>query len=144
MKATGTSFNLGGEADSTNISKDELRDALLRIIGMKKMGYSVINTMEYLLDAARYLDGKSSHPCMGGKRFVYVDWNLDAYPCMSKGKPVNLWKYDFAKAPGKCNDCMLQCFREPSVLFSQSIRTVIKELPFMALMGANRIKTLLK
>jgi hypothetical protein len=39
---------------------------------------------------------------------------------------------------------MLQCFREPSVLFSESIRTVVKELPFIALMGANRIKTLLK
>ena len=141
-----TSFKLGGEA--AEISKDEMRKALFRIIKMKKHGYNVLNTLEFLMDMVRYLDGENKYSCLGGERLIYIDWNLDVFPCMFTGKPTKLDRYDFGKARNKrCNKCMIQCFREPSMLMQKETETtkiMIKELPFMSVTAFKGMKTILK
>jgi MoaA/NifB/PqqE/SkfB family radical SAM enzyme len=144
-----TSFKLGGENDSVDLSKEEIRAALLRIMRLKKKGYPIANTLEYMKDMIRYLEGKNYYTCSGGRNMLYVDWNLNVFPCMCKGSPVNIADYDFKRSDGKCNECMIQCFREPSVLFfgggrSRALRMGLLEVPFMANLGLKRIKTLVK
>jgi len=143
-----TSFRLGGNGKSVEISKNDMRSVLFRIIELKKHGYNIINSLEYLRDTIRYLDKENIYGCFGGTKLFYMDWNLDVYPCMFKGKPINIAEYNFNGNNGKeCNKCMIQCFREPSTLLSSQIQTskiFIKESPFLFLMGMKRAKTLFK
>ena len=143
-----TSFRLGNNGNSINLNSDEMKNALLRIIKLKKQGYNIINSLEYLRDTIRYLDKENRYDCFGGTKLFYIDWNLNVYPCMCKGKPVNIDKYNFNNSNYKeCNKCMIQCFREPSTLLSNQIeasKIFIKEFPFLLLMCMERVKTLLK
>ena len=108
-----TSYSLGGAcADLTN---DELKDAILEIIRLKKNGFNIINNMTFLEETIRFLNGKTKYYCLGGYKIFYLDWNLNFYPCMFKGKPVNLNNMSFDFKNEKCNKCLLQCFREPSL-----------------------------
>ena len=115
-----TSYSLGGAcADLTN---DELKDAILEIIRLKKNGFNIINNMTFLEETIRFLNGKTKYYCLGGYKIFYLDWNLNFYPCMFKGKPVNLNNMSFDFKNEKCNKCLLQCFREPSLfLLSRSL-----------------------
>lgn len=145
----GTSFHLGGNKKSVSISKNEMRDALLRIIRLKKQGYNIVNNFEYLIDTIKYFDGKNKYNCLGGIKLFYVDWNLNIYPCMSKGKPINIYNYDFNDSKNKnCNDCMLQCFREPSTFLEtrdSAAKIFLKEAPFfLSSTILKRMKVLLK
>jgi MoaA/NifB/PqqE/SkfB family radical SAM enzyme len=142
-----TTFRLGNNGDSIDLNKDELKDVLFRIIRLKKQGYNIINSLEYLMDSVRYLGKKNIYKCLGGNKIFYVDWNLNVYPCMCKGKPVKIDRYDFDKAGNECNDCMIQCFREPSILLFKRVETTkifMKEFPFLLLLGMKRAKTLLR
>jgi hypothetical protein len=91
----------------------------------------------------RYLDGKSKYECLGGSKIIYIDWNLNVFPCMCKGKPVSIDKYSFRN--GKtCNQCMIQCFREPSIFLmsKRGAKAMLRELPYLPLMAFKRMKTL--
>ena len=87
----------------------------LEIIRLKKNGFDIINNMAFLEEALCFLNGNAKYHCLGGYKIFYLDWNLDIYPCMFKGLPVkiNNIKFDFDNV--KCNECLLQCFREPSL-----------------------------
>ena len=142
-----TSFKLGGNKSSIDLSKDELKDTLLRIIKMKKRGHNIVNSLTYLFDTAKYLDGRNEHMCYGGSKLFYVDWNLNVYPCMCKGKPKRIDDYDFGTNGARCNNCLIQCFREPSILLQRRIKATeieAKELPFSVLLGIKRFKTIVR
>jgi len=49
---------------------------------------------------------------------VYVDWLGDVYPCFLKEKLFNALNGDIPKflKDVRCNDCLINCFREPSIL----------------------------
>jgi len=142
-----TTFHLGDNGESVAISNDDMKNALFRIKELKKQGYNIINSLSYLNDTIRYLEKKNRYNCFGGTKLFYIDWNLNVYPCMCKGKPLSIDDYNFSKIDYKeCNKCMIQCFREPSTLLSNQIETskiFIKELPFLLVMGMKRAKTLL-
>lgn len=108
-----TSYSLGG--DCANFTDDELKDAILEIIRLKKNGFDVINNMTFLKEALRFLGGKAKYYCLGGYKLFYLDWNLDFFPCMFKGNQVVMNNVNFDFKNEKCNECLLQCFREPSL-----------------------------
>lgn len=140
-----TSFKLGGNKSSVSLSKDEMRNVLLRIIRMKKRGHNIVNNLTYLFDTIKYLDGKNRYECFGGSKLLYIDWNLNVYPCMCKGKATDIDDYDFSNGGKKCNKCLIQCFREPSIILEDRIKAskvMIKEIPFLAMMGMKRLKTI--
>lgn len=142
-----TSFKLGGNKSSVSLTKDEIRDVLIRIIKMKKRGHNIVNSLTYLFDTVNYLDGNNKHMCYGGSKLFYIDWNLNVYPCMCKGSPESIDDYDFGIAGAKCNKCLIQCFREPSILLQRRIKTTeiaAKELPFTVMMGFKRFKTIVR
>jgi MoaA/NifB/PqqE/SkfB family radical SAM enzyme len=146
MSISKTSFKLGSDNDSTNLSKEEMKGVLKKIIQLKKKGYNIINSFDFLLDMVRYINGNNKYKCLGGSRLIYIDWNLMVFPCMCKGEPIGIDDYDF-KAAKDCNECMIQCFREPSMLLLSRRKTakiILKELPFLPLMALKRIKTIMK
>jgi MoaA/NifB/PqqE/SkfB family radical SAM enzyme len=128
---SGTSFSLGG--DCVNLTKEELRDVMLGIIAMKREGFNIINNMSYLRDVIRSLDGKSKYPCLGGGKIMYLDWDLNLYPCMSKGRPVKIGDADLSKVSKPCIECDIQCFREPSMVMvsrRMALLMLIKDFPY--------------
>jgi MoaA/NifB/PqqE/SkfB family radical SAM enzyme len=125
-----TSFSLGNE--SVDFEKDELKEIILKVIRLKKRGYKIINNIVFLEEALNFLDGKNKYYCLGGYKIFYLDWNLDLYPCMFKGKPTNFNETNFKFEKSRCNECLLQCFREPSLfLLSRylSFKLFIQQLP---------------
>jgi len=111
--ATNTSYSLGDSCvDFTN---DELRDIILEVIRLKKKGFSIINNITFLEDTIRFLDGRVKYYCLGGYKIFYLDWNLNFYPCMFKGEPKKMDNVNFIFNKEKCNECLFQCFREPSL-----------------------------
>ena len=118
-----TSFALGGD-DCVNLTRDELKDVVSRIIRMKEEGHKIINNTAYLKDVIDSLDGKSRYACYGGSKLWFMDWDLKVYPCMSKGKGVRIEEAKFEDHPN-CNECLIQCFREPS-MFLKSRREALR------------------
>lgn len=57
-------------------------------------------------------------PCLGGYRYFLLDWNLDIYCCHFWGDPIckihEFGPQRFIR--DHCNRCMLDCYRDASVL----------------------------
>jgi MoaA/NifB/PqqE/SkfB family radical SAM enzyme len=117
-----TSFALGGDK-CVNLKKEEMKRVISKIIELKKKGHKIINNTGYLKDVISSLDGKSRYDCYGGSKLWFLDWNLKVYPCMSKGKGIRIDKARF-KDHANCNECLIQCFREPST-FLESRREAL-------------------
>jgi len=125
-----TSYCLGGSC--AEFSNEELKDVITEIIHLKKKRYEIINNMTFLKEILDFLDGKNKYPCLGGHKLFYLDWNLNLYPCMVKGSPKQIDKVDFNFKVEKCNECLLQCFREPSLfLLSKplTLKLVSQQIP---------------
>lgn len=108
-----TSYSLGGPCADFN--NEELRDMISEIIRLKKNRCGIINDTAFFEESLRFLDGKSKYYCSGGYKIFYLDWNLNFYPCMFKGPSTDLKNVNFDFKNEKCNECLLQCFREPSL-----------------------------
>lgn len=126
-----TTYALGGK--SAEFSRDELKSAVAQIIGLKKKYRNIFNCRDFLEDALSFLDGrKSRHPCLGGKKIFYLDWDMKVFPCMYMGKGIDAKKFFAASDDGniECEKCIQQCFREPSIFLKSdldAIRIVMKE-----------------
>ena len=125
-----TSYSLGGNC--MNFSREELKNKFLEIIRLKKKGYNIVNNMIFLKEVVDFLEGKNRHYCLGGYKIFYLDWNLDLYPCMIKGQNMLIDEVNFNFENEKCNKCLLQCFREPSLFLlskSLALKLILQELP---------------
>ena len=134
-----TSYCLGGR--SAEFSNEELNDVITEIIHLKKKRYWIINNMIFFKEILNFLNGKNKYSCLGGNKLFYLDWNLNLYPCMVKGSPKNIDKVDFNLKGEKCNECLLQCFREPSLfLISRplAISLILQDLPTYVKMTKTR------
>jgi len=141
-----TSFKLGGNRKSVDLSKDELKSVLLEIVRLKKKGYNIVNSFTYLFDTLKYLNDENRYDCFGGSKLFYIDWNLNVYPCMCKGKPTNIDNYNFTKRNETCNKCLIQCFREPSILLKKrrtALKVFLRDIPFLSTMAIKRLKTII-
>jgi MoaA/NifB/PqqE/SkfB family radical SAM enzyme len=126
-----TSFALGGDK-CVNLTKDELKDVIFRIIEMKKRGHKIINSTAYLRDVIDSLDGKSKYGCYGGSKLWFLDWDLKVFPCMGKGAGVRIEEAVFENH-ANCSECLIQCFREPSLLMKsrrEAMRIFLKDIGF--------------
>ncbi|HXJ60957.1 MAG TPA: radical SAM protein, partial [Verrucomicrobiae bacterium] len=109
-------------SDSTLVSyrTGELIEVFERIKQMKRRsGYPVINPMESLTEMQRHLRGeKEKFGCLGGHKYFYLDWNLNLYRCHFWEKPMcNIYQFDQSKLiRDGCTRCMIDCYRDPSVL----------------------------
>ena len=103
-----------------NYSKDELIEVFEKIKRMKQRSrFPVVNPTESLTEMQRHLRGeKEKFGCLGGHKYFYLDWKLDLYRCHFWEKPMcKVYEWDDSKLiRDGCTRCMIDCYRDPSVL----------------------------
>ncbi len=108
------------EGNLVNFSTEELIGLFEKIKQMKKRsGYPVVNPMESLDEMQRHLRGeKEKFGCLGGHKYFYLDWHLNLYRCHFWETPMcNVYEWDDSKLiRDGCTRCMIDCYRDPSVL----------------------------
>lgn len=116
-KTSVNTYGLGGV-----LSDDELHrktdEAVKTIFDLKKRKREIANLYTYVEDLKNSGDERRNFYCRGGQDVVYIDWLGDVYPCFLKEKLFNILSGDeprFLKNV-RCNDCFINCFREPSFL----------------------------
>ena len=99
---------------------EELIELFEKIKVMKRnSGYPVVNPTESLQEMQRHLRGeKENFGCLGGHKYFYLDWNLNLYRCHFWETPMcNVYEWDDSKLiRDGCTRCMIDCYRDPSVL----------------------------
>ena len=115
-------------SDSALVSyrTDELIAVFEKIKQMKRRsGYPVVNPTESLTEMQRHLRKEpEKFGCLGGHKYFYLDWNLDLYRCHFWETPMcKLYDWDESKLiRDGCTRCMIDCYRDPSVLQFAAIR----------------------
>lgn len=117
LGSTYLSFSASG---LVNYTREELLQVFEKIKDMKqRSGYPVVNPMESLCEMQRHLRGeKEKFGCLGGHKYFYLDWKLDLYRCHYWETPMcNIYDFDASKLiRDGCTRCMIDCYRDPSVL----------------------------
>jgi MoaA/NifB/PqqE/SkfB family radical SAM enzyme len=120
LTALASSYLSFSDSGLVNYSKDELIDLFEKIKIMKvRSGFPVVNPGESLDEMQRHLRGeKEKFGCLGGHKYFYLDWKLDLYRCHFWEKPMcKVQEWDDSKLiRDGCTRCMIDCYRDPSVL----------------------------
>jgi len=118
-----------------------LREAVRKLLELKRRGYPVVNLASYLEDVSRTSSQPPNFYCKGGESVFYVDWRGDVYPCFAKPRLFNLLRDAPRALEGvQCDECYTNCFREPSLL-PQLLRR--PKLAFKELLHAYSMRGLL-
>src|SRR5580692_7170326 len=120
LTSLASSYLSFSDSGLVNFNKEELIQLFENIKQMKKnSGYPVVNPTESLDEMQRHLRGeKEKFGCLGGHKYFYLDWNLDLYRCHFWETPmckVHDWA-DSKLIRDGCTRCMIDCYRDPSVL----------------------------
>ena len=107
------------DIDDLRLSANFARDMVAQIKDAKR-NFSIYNFDDTLDDFERSYTGDAQrHPCTGGSRMYYVDWDLKVYKCFScpesYGRIGKL--QDLPVENGTCTNCTQQAFRDMSYLF---------------------------
>jgi MoaA/NifB/PqqE/SkfB family radical SAM enzyme len=120
LTSLASSYLSFSDSGLVNYSKDELIDLFDKIKTMKsRSGFPVVNPAESLDEMQRHLRGeKEKFGCLGGHKYFYLDWKLDLYRCHFWEKPMcKVQEWDDSKLiRDGCTRCMIDCYRDPSVL----------------------------
>ncbi|HTD67397.1 MAG TPA: radical SAM protein [Candidatus Limnocylindria bacterium] len=108
-------------------TNDELENVFARIKELKRNSdFPVTNPTESLNEMQRHLRGeKERFGCLGGHKYFYLDWHLNLYRCHFWEKPMcSVYDWDESKLiRDGCTRCMIDCYRDPSVMQSVAINT---------------------
>ena len=120
LTSLASSYLSFSDSGLVNFSKDELIGLFEQIKKMKRnSGYPVVNPTESLDEMQRHLRGeKEKFSCLGGHKYFYLDWHLNLYRCHAWETPMcNVYDWDDTKLiRDGCTKCMIDCYRDPSVL----------------------------
>jgi MoaA/NifB/PqqE/SkfB family radical SAM enzyme len=106
--------------DSSLLAREpgEVLEALAAI-GRLKRRFRVLDPAGALKEVARFIRGEPQRvPCVGGRKYFYLDWNLDIWRCEAWHRPLGS-VFDLDSIPDQndpCNACMMSCYRHASVL----------------------------
>lgn len=99
---------------------EELIGVFEKIKQMKReSGFPVVNPAESLTEMQRHLRKEPERfGCLGGHKYFYLDWNLNLYRCHFWEKPMcSIYEFDQSRLiRDGCTRCMIDCYRDPSVL----------------------------
>jgi MoaA/NifB/PqqE/SkfB family radical SAM enzyme len=144
LTSLASSYLSFSDSGLVNYTKDELIELFDKIKAMKtRSKFPVVNPNESLSEMQRHLRGeKEKFGCLGGHKYFYLDWNLDLYRCHYWEKPMcKVHEWDDSKLiRDGCTRCMIDCYRDPSVLQFVAISTsdAWKDLKKGNLAGAAR------
>jgi MoaA/NifB/PqqE/SkfB family radical SAM enzyme len=120
LTSLASSYLSFSDSGLVNYSRDELIGLFDNIKRMKeRSGYPVVNPTESLNEMQRHLRGeKENFGCLGGHKYFYLDWHLNLYRCHAWDKPMcTVYEWDDSKLiRDGCTKCMIDCYRDPSVL----------------------------
>jgi MoaA/NifB/PqqE/SkfB family radical SAM enzyme len=120
LTSLASSYLSFSDSGLVNFNNEELIQLFEKIKTMKaRSGFPVVNPTESLDEMQRHLRGeKEKFSCLGGHKYFYLDWNLDLYRCHFWEKPMcKVWEWDDSKLiRDGCTRCMIDCYRDPSVL----------------------------
>jgi MoaA/NifB/PqqE/SkfB family radical SAM enzyme len=117
---TSLSSNYLGFARSelVDYSAEELAQAFEKVKSLKKR-FHVVNPTPSLEEMKRLLHHEEQrYPCLGGSKYFYLDWNLQLWRCYNWKEPMaSIYEFDASqRIQDGCTLCMLDCFRDASVL----------------------------
>ncbi len=120
LTSLASSYLSFSDSGLVNFNQQELIALFENIKKMKhNSGYPVVNPTESLDEMQRHLRGeKEKFGCLGGHKYFYLDWNLNLYRCHFWETPMcNVYEWDDSKLiRDGCTRCMIDCYRDPSVL----------------------------
>jgi MoaA/NifB/PqqE/SkfB family radical SAM enzyme len=120
LTSLASSYLSFSDSGLVNFTKDELIGLFDQIKAMKRTsGYPVVNPEESLSEMQRHLRGETEKfGCLGGHKYFYLDWHLNLYRCHFWETPMcNVYEWDDSKLiRDGCTRCMIDCYRDPSVL----------------------------
>lgn len=120
LTSLASSYLSFSDSGLVNFNKEELIGLFEKIKQMKHgSGYPVVNPTESLNEMQRHLRGeKEKFGCLGGHKYFYLDWKLNLYRCHFWETPMcNVYDWDETKLiRDGCTRCMIDCYRDPSVL----------------------------
>jgi MoaA/NifB/PqqE/SkfB family radical SAM enzyme len=120
LTALASSYLSFSDSGLVSYTPEELLDVFERIKVMKRRsGFPVINPAESLDEMQRHLRNEpEKFGCLGGHKYFYLDWHLNLYRCHFWETPMcNVYEWDDSKLiRDGCTRCMIDCYRDPSVL----------------------------
>jgi MoaA/NifB/PqqE/SkfB family radical SAM enzyme len=120
LTSLASSYLSFSDSGLVNYSRDELIELFEKIKKLKAHSrFPVVNPTESLAEMQRHLRGETEKfGCLGGHKYFYLDWHLDLYRCHAWEKPMcKVWDWDDSKlVRDGCTRCMIDCYRDPSVL----------------------------
>jgi MoaA/NifB/PqqE/SkfB family radical SAM enzyme len=108
-------------SEDSALLEQEPEDVLeaLAAIGRLKKRFRVLDPSGALEEVSRFIRGEPQRvPCVGGRKYFYIDWNLDIWRCEAWSEPLGS-VFDLDSIPDQrepCNACMMSCYRHASVL----------------------------
>lgn len=123
LQTLGSSYLSFSDSKLVSYTNEELIAVFDRLKDLKKE-FHVFNPSASLDDMQRHLRGeKERFGCLGGHKYFYLDWHLDLYRCHYWEKPMcKIHEFDESKLiRDGCTRCMIDCYRDPSVLQSVAI-----------------------
>jgi MoaA/NifB/PqqE/SkfB family radical SAM enzyme len=125
LTALGSSYLSFSNSSLVSYRTEELIDVFERIKRLKhNSGFPIVNPTESLCEMQRHLRGeREKFGCLGGHKYFYLDWNLNLYRCHFWETPMcNIYEFNPSKLiRDGCTRCMIDCYRDPSVLQSVAI-----------------------
>ncbi|HKD20373.1 MAG TPA: hypothetical protein VKB71_00110, partial [Rhizomicrobium sp.] len=93
--------------------------AALESIDRMRSKFPVLNPTAAIAEVERFVRGEEQRvPCVGGRKYFYLDWNLDIWRCEAWSEPMgSVFELDMIpdrKDP--CFECMMACYRDASVV----------------------------
>ncbi len=125
LTSLASSYLSFSDSSLVNYTTAELIQVFEKIKQMKRhSGFPVVNPRESLNEMQRHLRKEpEKFGCLGGHKYFYLDWNLNLYRCHFWEKPMcSIYEFDSSKLiRDGCTRCMIDCYRDPSVLQSVAI-----------------------
>ncbi len=120
LTSLASSYLSFSDSSLVNFKTEELIGVFEKIKRMKaESGYPVVNPRESLSEMQRHLRKEpEKFGCLGGHKYFYLDWHLNLYRCHAWDKPMcSIYDFDESKLiRDGCTKCMIDCYRDPSVL----------------------------
>ncbi len=120
LTTLGSSYLSFSDSSLVNYRTEELIDVFERIKRLKQTsGFPIVNPAASLTEMQRHLRGeREEFGCLGGHKYFYLDWNLKLYRCHYWETPMcSIYEFDASKLiRDGCTRCMIDCYRDPSVL----------------------------
>ncbi len=123
LQTLGSSYLSFSDSKLVSYTNEELITVFDHLKALKK-DFHVFNPSASMDDMQSHLRGeKERFGCLGGHKYFYLDWHLNLYRCHYWEKPMcNIYEFDESKLiRDGCTRCMIDCYRDPSVLQSVAI-----------------------